>query len=180
MTRKTKYTLVLKPELRQELRNPLGILIKGTPQKAIEQLEDLISKEKPRLIISVGDVVSQNMLKHGIQPNIVIVDGKVMREKTKPINAKIGKKVVVQNPAATITPQSWVAVKEAVGQETPTLIAIEGEEDLLTLVAVLEAPKNSLVIYGQPREGIVAVKVDEAARNKVKLIINAMETLPKS
>ena len=53
-------------------------------------------------------------------------------------------------------------------------------KDLLALVAILEAPKNSLVVYGQPYEGVVVVKVDETIKEKAKKIIQAMEPLPKS
>ena len=57
---------------------------------------------------------------------------------------------------------------------------VEGEEDLLTLVAVLKAPENSLVVYGQPHEGVVAVKVDKAIKEGIRKIIAAMKPLPKS
>jgi hypothetical protein len=57
---------------------------------------------------------------------------------------------------------------------------VEGEEDLLTLVAVVEAPENSLVVYGQPREGLVVVKVDEKIKKRVKEIVDSMESAPKS
>ncbi len=38
-------------------------------------------------------------------------------------------------------------------------IIVDGEEDLLTLIAVLVRARRSLVVYGQPHEGIVVVKV---------------------
>ncbi|HKZ94066.1 MAG TPA: GTP-dependent dephospho-CoA kinase family protein [Candidatus Bathyarchaeia archaeon] len=180
MSVKPKHTLVLKPELRQELKNPLGLLIKGTPEQTMKQLSLLIQREKPEYLISVGDVVSQNMLKTGVQPHLMIVDGKVMREKTQTIKTQKSRKIKAENPAGTITAQSWLVVKEALRQKQPTQIMIDGEEDLLTLVAVLMAPQGSYVVYGQPHEGIVAVKVDETAKHKVNLIIKAMEPLPKS
>jgi len=179
MSAKPKHTLVLKPELRRELRNPLGKLLQGTPQETMKQLGELIIRERPGHVISVGDVVSQNMLKQGIHSDIIIVDGKIMREEAQPIDAKTHRRIVVENPAGTITPQAWLAIDRALKQKKPTLIAVEGEEDLFTLVAVLRAPKNSLVVYGQPNEGVVAVKVDETAKHKVDLIIQAMEPAKK-
>jgi uncharacterized protein (UPF0218 family) len=59
-------------------------------------------------------------------------------------------------------------------------VLVEGEEDLLTLVAVLKAPENSLVVYGQPHEGIVAVRVDKTTKEKVRQIVETMVALPKS
>jgi len=57
---------------------------------------------------------------------------------------------------------------------------VEGEEDLLTIVAVLCAPENSLVVYGQPHEGIVVVKVTEKTRETMRHIVDAMEQFSKS
>jgi uncharacterized protein (UPF0218 family) len=88
--------------------------------------------------------------------------------------------ILLKNPAGTLTPLTWVATAEALHRKDPTLIMVEGEEDLLTLVAVLEAPENALVAYGLPNEGVVVVKVDSTAKQKAGLIIEAMEFAPKS
>jgi len=154
--------------------------LKGTPKETMTQLSDLIHHQKPERIIAVGDVVSQNMLIAGIHPDIIIVDGKVMREETQPIEVPMNRKIRVENPAGMITPQSWNAVEQAVKQKQPTLIMVEGEEDLMTLLAVLNASEGWLVVYGQPGEGVVAVRVDATAKHKVSRIIEAMEPLPKS
>ncbi len=146
----------------------------------MKKLAQLIQKEKPACIISVGDVVSQNMLKHGFQTQIIIVDNKIMRESAKPIKTTLNKIINVKNPAGTLTPETWTAIEEALKQKQPTQVLVEGEEDLLTLVAVLKAPENALVVYGQPHEGVVAVKADKTTKEKVHQIINAMEPLPKS
>jgi len=154
--------------------------LKGTPRETMTQLKDFIRRQKPKCIISVGDVVSQNMLSEGIQPQIIIIDGKVMRKETQPIKVPINRKICVENPAGMITPQAWGAVERAVRQKQQTLIKVEGEEDLMTLLAVLKAPEGWLVVYGQPREGVVAIKVDATAKRKASRIIEAMEPLPKS
>ena len=141
---------------------------------------ELFLKEKPACLITVGDVVSQNTLKAGLHPKIVIVDDKAMRESTRPIRMEAARKTIVHNPAGTLTPETWLAVRQALRQQQPTQIVVEGEEDLLTLVAVVEAPENSLVVYGQPREGLVVVKVDEKIKKRVKEIVDSMESAPKS
>jgi len=145
----------------------------------MKELTELILKEKLECIISVGDVVSQNMLKQGIHPHVIIVDNKVMREKSKPIKTTINKKMNVKNPAGTLTPETWLVIEHALNQKQPTQVLVEGEEDLLTLVAVLEAPENSLVVYGQPHEGIVTVKADEKTKKRVQQIVEAMEPSKK-
>jgi len=57
---------------------------------------------------------------------------------------------------------------------------VDGEEDLLTLVVVLSAPEDALVVYGQPHRGIVVVKVTEETREKMWRIVDAMEESSKS
>ena len=41
--------------------------------------------------------------------------------------------------------------------------------------AVLEAPENSFVVYGQPHEGIVLIKVTMNARFKFEKLIERMK-----
>ncbi|MDI6805914.1 MAG: DUF359 domain-containing protein, partial [Candidatus Bathyarchaeia archaeon] len=57
---------------------------------------------------------------------------------------------------------------------------VDGEEDLLTLIAVLYAPQNSFVVYGQPYEGIVVVKVTPEKKAEVSEILKTMETARKT
>ncbi len=175
-----KCTLILKQELRQELKNPLGTLIKGTPQQTKRKLKELITKEAIPHIISVGDIVSQALLELGIKPHVMIVDGKAMRKQIQLLKVEAEHKILLNNPAGMLTPLTWVAIAEALRRKASTLVMVEGEEDLLTLVAVLEAPENALVAYGLPNEGVVVVKADATAKYKANLIIEAMEPTPKS
>lgn len=179
MTRYSR-TLTLTEDLRQELKNPLGTLIKGPPQETMKQLKQLIQKQKPQYVISIGDQVSQNMQRHGLRTRIIVVDSKIMRESIRPIKTMTTRKIDVKNPAGTLTPETWIAFDRALRKKQPVQVLVEGEEDLLTLVAVLESPENSLVVYGQPHEGIVVVRVDKAIKKRVRQIVNSMEPLPKS
>jgi uncharacterized protein (UPF0218 family) len=178
----TRYsqTLTLTQDLRQELKNPLGTLIKGPPKETMKQLKLLIQKQKPPYLISIGDDVSQNMLKHGLQTQIIVVDGRIMRESIKPLKTLVTAKIDVKNPAGTLTPETWIAFDRALQEKQQVQILVDGEEDLLTLVAVLESPENSLVVYGQPHEGVVAVTVDKTTKERVRKIINSMGSIPKS
>jgi len=175
-----RHTLVLKDELRQELRNPLGTLIRGTPQQTGKELGELIRKEKTQCIISVGDIVSKALLELGIKPHIMIIDGKAMRKQIQLLEVEARNRILLNNPAGTLTPLTWVATAEALRRKDHTVIIVEGEEDLLTLVAVLEAPEDALVAYGLPNEGVVVARADSTAKCKANLIIEAMEPAPKS
>jgi len=162
------------------LKRPLGALIEGAPDKTMRALEKLISEAKPSRMISVGDVVSRNMLRHGIVPQLMIVDNKIMRATVEPFETQAKKKMSVVNPPGTLTAETWTVVDNALKQKELVLIVVDGEEDLLTLVAVLRLPKGSLVVYGQPRKGIVVVKVDKIIKQKVSQIVRSMEPLPKA
>jgi len=47
-------------------------------------------------------------------------------------------------------------------------------------VAVLHAPEKSLVVYGQPQEGIVVVRVTKQKKEMMRRIVEAMEMLSKT
>lgn len=168
-------TRLLTPTLREKLKSPLGRLIRGSFDETMETLKKWVEKEKPSRIISVGDIVSDNMMRHGISPQVLIIDNKVMREPITPIPIEADQTLHVRNPPGTLTNEAWSVIQEALKQEQRTKVLVEGEEDLLTLVAVLCAPENSFVIYGQPYEGIVVVNVTEQKKEMVRQIVEAME-----
>jgi len=169
--------LILLPELRQELKNPLGQLITGSPKETMTKLKQLIKDENPSKIISVGDVVSKNMTMHNIPTHTIIVDNKVLRKTIKPIKIKAEATLHVKNPPGTITKEAWTTIQRALKQRQPTRVQVEGEEDLFTLVVVSQAPENTLVVYGLPNKGVVAVKVNEETKRKAQLIIDAMQPI---
>lgn len=134
----------------------------------------MVEKEKPAKLVTVGDRVSEDLTNQQILPDVLIVDNKVMREEIVPIHASADKVATARNPPGTITDEAWLAVKNALESPGRTKIVVEGEEDLLTLVAILTAPEGSLVLYGQPREGIVAVKVNAEAKDRVRAMVDTM------
>jgi GTP-dependent dephospho-CoA kinase len=173
----TVYTVT--PQLRVKLKEPFGILVKGSFEETMTKLKELIQKQKPPKIISVGDTVSKNMHEYKIKPQVTIIDNLCMRKKIDSglYNAET---VNVSNPQGTITQQAIDAVKTALVSSEPTQIIVEGEEDLLTLVAVTYAPEKSIVVYGQPYEGIVIVTVTPEKRLEAQDFLKAMEKGSKS
>lgn len=155
-------------------------MIEGPFEETMEKLKKLIAKEKPSTIISVGDIVSIQMIKHGIALNILIVDNKTMRKPIQPITVDVDQTLYAKNPPGAITDEAWDAIKLAIEQKGRTKVIVDGEEDLLTVVMVLSAPEDALVIYGQPHKGVVVVKVTEETREKMQRIMDAMEESSKS
>jgi uncharacterized protein (UPF0218 family) len=102
-------------------------------------------------IVSVGDAVSKNLVENGISPNLLIIDNRVMRKNITPVSLNADVEKRVKNPPGTITFEALNAVREALKSDHRTKIIVDGEEDLLALCAILYAPENFFIVYGQPR-----------------------------
>ncbi|MGD9130560.1 MAG: DUF359 domain-containing protein [Candidatus Bathyarchaeota archaeon] len=171
---------LLTTELRNELKKPQGLLIDGPFEETMKKLKEFIEKEKTSLIISVGDVVSRNMIEYGVPLNVLIVDNKVMRKPIQPITVDADQTLHAKNPAGAITDEAWAAIRSAVEQKGQTRVMVDGEEDLLTLAVVLAAPQDAIVVYGQPHRGIVVVKVTQETKKRMRRFVDIMEESSKS
>lgn len=165
--------LKLPDEVRPLLKRPLGQLFSSVTT-AIEYLQQL----RPTRLIAVGDIVTADLIEAGLMLDVAVVDFLVMRS---PVDKKIRgtidsfdvKIVRVKNPAGTITQELRTALDEA---KPPLKIIVDGEEDLATLPAVLSAPLGSVVVYGQPDEGIVIVEVNEPKRREFEMLLEQFKT----
>ena len=174
----TRY--VLTPELRVELKKPLGTLVRGSFAETMKRLREMVQKDNPPMIVAVGDTVSRNLCEHNFHPKLLIIDNKCMRKNVRPVVLPAEKTVHVQNPQGTLTQEAIDATREAVEDKRSVRMVVEGEEDLLTLAASLYVPENSYIVYGQPREGIVVVKATQDKKTQVAAILKAMENCSKN
>jgi uncharacterized protein (UPF0218 family) len=165
----------LTPEILAKLKAPFGVLIRGSFTETMSILEDRVKREKPPKIITVGDVVSRNLHEHNIIPQLAVIDNICMRKKVDPRVFPDKKLIHVKNPKGTITEEAIIAVQDALKNNKQTQILVEGEEDMLTLIAVAFAPVNSFVVYGQPKEGIVLIKVTPMKKTEANQILEAMK-----
>ncbi|MFH1787943.1 MAG: DUF359 domain-containing protein [Candidatus Altiarchaeota archaeon] len=159
-------TLTLTKKLRQTLKKPLGVLRAS--------IRDVSAGN----IACVGDVVSEDAVLAGLEPKIIVYDGRTKRVETGIPEAAAGydaREIRVENPAGLLTREAMEAVKDAFQHEGKTKIHVTGEEDLLTLPAVKYAPEGWSIVYGQPDEGIVEVKVNEKTKNKIEKILEEMK-----
>lgn len=169
--------LHLPQELREQFKKPFGSLYRGDGNAPIENLkQDLRNMSK---VISVGDVVTFYLIKSGKIPDVCVVDEKIMR-KVAPKELILGTKMQefmqmsVDNPAGQITKELVLALNEAMEYNRPTRIFVCGEEDLAALPAVIIAPLQSAIIYGQPGEGVVLVTVDEEKKYEAVSLLRQM------
>ena len=166
---------MLTEEMRVKFKEPFGTLIEGSFDETMNKMKSMISQQKPTRIISVGDVVSLNLHEYGLDPQLSIIDNKSLRTQIMPEKVISKNTVHVVNPQGTITKEAKVAVKEALEKNEHVHIVVEGEEDLLVLIAVLYSSEGDFVVYGQPHSGIVVIKVSGEKKGQVERWLNAMK-----
>ncbi len=149
-------------------------MIKGSIEESAAAAANIIKNEKPTTLVLVGDVVSRTIHGQGVIAKVQIIDNKERRGPTIEQTRPVARTIRVTNQAGTINKASWGALVEAFHRAKDTLVVVDGEEDLLALVAVLTAPNGALVVYGQPSEGIVLVRVNENSRGKVLNLLQRM------
>jgi len=164
-------TYHLPESLRPVLAEPFG---------PVHDTGEAIRKVKGRLVVAVGDVVTQTFLDHGVLPKLMVVDGVTQRGAVVE-GALAGlpthgvKRVTVQNPPAALTQQLIAAMDTALKGKGSTVITVKGEEDLAALPAMIMAPEGAAVCYGQPRRGVVIVIVTPEVRRRATDILHQME-----
>ena len=161
----------LPDNLRNSLKKPLGVLLKDS-----DVTKESILKSIPTgsFVISVGDATTEKLIKYGIIPSLQIVDGVEKRVKRDLPSGDVKTTLNCINPPAEITTESLNTIKKAFQSITPVRIAVIGEEDLLVLPVVVYAPENSIVLYGQPNEGLVIVPINAEIRNKAQSVMDSM------
>jgi len=155
----------------------LGDLCKGNGLECVQAM-DLDLKAAVKLI-AVGDMTAFYLLKASIVPDVVIVDNKTKRmpipdHVVKSLDHDSYKTVEVKNPPATLTKELMDMIRESLQEADRIKIVVDGEEDLATLPAILYAPLGSVVVYGQPNEGSVMVKVTTDKKKHIEELMKQM------
>src|SRR5712664_2111453 len=160
------------PDL-ERLKEPFGKLLPGAPSKTMPELNTIVRRTHPRKVVAVGDVVSRETVAAGIRVDLRIIDHISMRKPTATFILDARTTYHVRNPAGVITLESWEAIKRAM-KDDDAVILVDGEEDLLALPSIVESPNNSIVLYGQPSQGLVVVDTNSTVRNEANLILQRM------
>tara|TARA_B100000029_G_scaffold288206_1_gene282019 strand:- start:2 stop:499 length:498 start_codon:yes stop_codon:yes gene_type:complete len=165
--------LILPENLRDELKVPLGKLIPDSSSEKESYIRKIYSE---KVVITVGDATSQLLLDMGLVPLLHIIDGQEKRQKrSPPLADSINTEITVKNNAGEISDESFNLIKNIFEENPPIRLMIDGEEDLLVLPVCLFAPENSVVMYGQPNEGLVIAEITNKIREKVQKIVNQMK-----
>ncbi len=163
---------VLTPSLRRRLKKPLGRLFLSVDVRGEEFLALVTAAS---LVVTVGDRATETLQETtGRSPDVFVVDGMERRSAREIPRVAHGSTIKARNPAGRITKAALSAMRRAFAGEKPVMVLIDGEEDLLTIPAVIEAPAGAVVFYGQPLEGVVAVLVDEKTRASARDVLMRM------
>ena len=191
------YNLRIPYDKRHLFTEPLDILIAGSREETIIQVENIFrdylnSGIKLNFYI-VGDIVTKDFLSNQFLKKFVkvcIIDEKTQRNHINlEFEEYFEQTIEFKNPEGTINKDCWKLFREVIISEKRTLIKItDGEEDLLILPLVLEIPilkgSKNFAFYGQPPitdsnfiilEGIVIVDVDKNIQEKVKKVLEIMD-----
>jgi len=158
----------LPERLRPRLAEPLGRVFSGE-EAAGPEFEKLV-KEAP-MVVTVGDRVTDTLAKLGRVPEVQVVDGverRIVRDLPKVGYARLLK---VRNPAGTLTLEAITGMRAAFLGKKPVRVFVQGEEDLMTILAIAMAPVSAVVFYGQPGVGVVAVKANATAKARNRTIL---------
>lgn len=162
----------LPDSLRNQLKIPLGVLL---PESQVnkENIQNHLSENS--YVITVGDRTTEKMIRFGLIPSLQIIDGLEKRQQREPPKLEGTTELNVDNPAAQITAQSIEIIKQSFTLKSPVRLLVNGEEDLLVIPVCIFAPEHSVVLYGQPNQGLVIVKITPEIRNKTQRLLESMK-----
>jgi len=171
----TDVVVTLPDSLRVELKSPAGPLYTDPERLLADTTEPLVT---------VGDVVTHHVLGVGPVPKVALVDERTERSAVDPAvrerieGSSFAHECTVANPPAGLSAELLETLPRLFGRDGTTLVAVDGEEDLATLPAVLVAPPGASVVYGQPGEGMVLVPADESHSNRMRDLLARMDGDP--
>jgi len=142
--------LTMPDSLRNDLALPLGVVLTGV------RIEESVRTRKNAPVVSVGDQTTRTLLDAGLTPDLMIIDNKVNRIEFHDLKPMIARRHFdthrVTSGPGFISAQARNEIQKALNdmRHTPLVLEVDGEEDLLALPAIIEAPVGAVVYYGQP------------------------------
>ena len=161
----------LPEELRTRLAAPLGTVYSAEEAKGPD-FERLVRSAS--MTVTVGDRVTDTLGAMGRTPDVQVVDGVERRVVRAVPTVPYARLIRVKNPAGMITEEAITGMKKAFLGKKPVRVHVEGEEDLMAMLAIAMAPVSAIVFYGQPETGVVAVKANAIAKSRNRAILAQM------
>ncbi|WP_291998850.1 GTP-dependent dephospho-CoA kinase family protein [Caldivirga sp.] len=155
---------------------PFAISIPRDPPDSIMIAKELFNDLKLSVIATVGDVVSFNVTTYWRRPDLRIIDLNTRRGTVVQHSDIDGIVYRVKNERSTLVYESFSILRSAyanVLSGNRVTVIVDGEEDLLAIPAVLEAPSNTGVLYGLYTGYLVLIP----AVNEYKILMLKLLTL---
>ena len=175
--------LRMHPRAEPELKTPMGVLYEG-PETAPEvamlaALEDIDTSQT--ILIAVGDVTVSTLLALDIVPDLGFIDGQTKRTALaaeEQVDCSAFTHVLeASNPAGVLTPELKAVIAQASQLEEPTVVVVDGEEDLAPLYIHLHVPLHAVVFYGQPGVGVVAQPSSLETKARCRRLLELFEVV---
>lgn len=160
--------LELPTDLRAAFKDPFGPVYTD-PETLLREVDGPL--------IAVGDIVTYHLERAGRPPDVAVIDEKTHRGEVDDDvrEALAAADRTVENPAATLTEEMLTALRKAIDADEPVRVFVEGEEDLVALPAMIAAPDGASVVYGQPDEGMVHVRITPEMRDRMRELLSRMD-----
>ena len=163
--------------LDEELKQPMGKLFPGpseNPSIAMNLALKSISDELK--IIAVGDVTVYSLQIEKREAWISVIDGMTHRKKwDKFEHIDMDEKLLInaKNPPGMLTSSIFEACSKAISQSENVTIFVDGEEDLVPIPLILMAPLGTILLYGQPNEGLIVREIDISAKRRARRFLDS-------
>ena len=171
------------PVLDNELKTPMGKIFQGPeelPEVAMSSaLESL--PENRACLVAVGDVTVKTLLDMEVIPDIGLIDG--MTKRTSLSEGELvdttlfDVELQAENPAGCLTPSLVESLEEAIFMQDTVVISVAGEEDLAPLYIHCLAPIGTVVLYGQPHQGVVSQITTLDVKKRCRELLSMFEVL---
>ena len=174
---------IMPRNLDSEMKTPAGQLFTGPESEPSIAMEKVLSEfpHNTHRLIAVGDVTVNTLLDMNIVPDIGVVDGRTKRldlPEDKKVDKKLFSRVLTcTNEPGMITSEFKKTLKEASALLDGTLVVVDGEEDLAPMILHLCLEIGYVVLYGQPKEGIVVKVTDENTKINCKRLLSLFTTV---
>ncbi len=164
---------------REPLKQPFGVLIPDSQVTREAVASKLVGRN--RIIVTVGDRTTERIRDLKVYSNLEIVDNAEKRQHRPEVTFTGPKErqLSAKNPAGTLTEETLQAVKTSLEliktepKKTVRLV-IDGEEDLVALAILAYFPEHTIVLYGQPDQGLVIVGAMGDAKDLARKTLHEM------
>jgi GTP-dependent dephospho-CoA kinase len=164
---------------REPLKQPFGVLIPDSQVTREAVTSKLVGRN--RIIVTVGDRTTERMKDLKVYSNLEIVDNAEKRQ-SRPQIVFTGSKerqLSAKNPAGSLTDEALEVVRKSLElvktePKKAVRIDIDGEEDLIALAILAYFPEHTILLYGQPDQGLVIVGAMGDAKDLAKKTLHEM------